>query len=48
MLSTKKDNIKENTNQFKELQTNGLEQQRQQFKDTAYNVSNLQKKLMKM
>ena len=39
MSSTKKDNIKENTNQFKENTDRYLEQQRQQFKDTASNVS---------
>ena len=39
MSSTKKDNVKENTNQFKENTDRYLEQQRQQFKDTASNVS---------
>ena len=40
MSSTKKDNIKENTNQLKENTDRYLEQQRQQFKDTASNISN--------
>ena len=39
MSSTKKDNVKENTNQFKENTDRYLEQQRQQFKDTASNIS---------
>jgi hypothetical protein len=39
MSSTKKDNIKESTNQFKENTDRYLEQQRQQFKDTASNIS---------
>ncbi len=40
MSSTKKDNtIKENTNQFKENTDRYLEQQRQQYKDTASNIS---------
>jgi len=39
MSSTKKDNIKESTNQFKENTDRYLEQQRQQFKDTASNMS---------
>ena len=45
MSSTKKDNIKENTNQFKENSGRYLEQQRQQFKDTASNVSNTTEKI---
>ena len=45
MSSTKKDNIKENTNQFKENTDRYLEQQRQQFKDTASNVSNTTEKI---
>ena len=40
MSSTKKDNIKENTNQFKENTDRYLEQQNQQIKNTASNVSN--------
>ena len=39
MSSTKKDNIKESTNQFKETADKYLEQQRQQYKDTASNLS---------
>ena len=39
MSSTKKDNIKESTNQFKESTDRNLEQQRQQYKDTASNLS---------
>ena len=39
MSSTKKDNIKESTNQFKESTDRYLEQQRQQYKDTASNLS---------
>ena len=39
MSSTKKDNVKENTNQFKETTYKYLEQQRQQYKDTASNIS---------
>ena len=39
MSSTKKDNVKENTNQFKENTDRYLEQQRQQYKDTASNIS---------
>ena len=45
MSSTKKDNIKENTNQFKENTDRYLEQQKQQFKDTASNVSNTTEKI---
>ena len=40
MSSTKKDNVKENTNQFKENTDRYLEQQRQQYKNTASNISN--------
>jgi hypothetical protein len=40
MSSTKKDNVKENTNQFKENTDRYLEQQNQQIKNTASNVSN--------
>jgi hypothetical protein len=39
MSSTKKDNIKETTNQFKESTDRYLEQQRKQYKDTASNIS---------
>ena len=39
MSSTKKDNVKENTNQFKENTDRYLEQQRQQYKNTASNIS---------
>jgi hypothetical protein len=39
MSSTKKDNVKENINQFKENTEDTLEQQRQQYKDTASNIS---------
>jgi len=45
MSSTKKDNIKENTNQFKENTDRYLEQQRQQYKDTVSNVSNTTEKI---
>ncbi len=45
MSSTKKDNIKENTNQFKENTDRYLEQQRQQFKDIVSNVSNTTEKI---
>ncbi|MGH9979972.1 MAG: hypothetical protein ACRD6U_00285 [Nitrososphaeraceae archaeon] len=45
MSSTKKDNIKENTNQFKENTDRYLEQQRQQFKETASNLSNTTEKI---
>ena len=38
MSSTKKDNIKENTDRY-------LEQQRQQFKETASNLSNTTEKI---
>ena len=43
MSSTKKDTVKENTNQFKENTDRYLEQQRQQYKDTASNISNYRK-----
>lgn len=39
MSSTKKDEIKENANKFKESTERYLEQQKQQFKDTASNLS---------
>ena len=39
MSSTKKDTIKESTNQFKESTDRYLEQQRQQYNDTASNLS---------
>ena len=39
MSSTKKDNVKENTNQFNENTDRYVEQQRQQYKDTASNIS---------
>ena len=45
MSSTKKDNIKENTNQFKENTDRYLEQQRQQYKDTASNLSQTREKI---
>jgi gas vesicle protein len=46
MSSTKKDNIvKENTNQFKETTDNYLEQQRQQYKNTASNISQTTEKI---
>ena len=45
MSSTKKDNIKENINQFKETTDNYLEQQRQQYKDTASNISQTTEKI---
>jgi len=45
MSSTKKDNIKENTNQFKETADKYLEQQRQQYKDTASNISQTTEKI---
>src|SRR5688500_14764940 len=45
MSSTKKDNIKENDNQFKETTDNNLEQQRQQYKDTASNISQTTEKI---
>ena len=45
MSSTKKDNVKENTNQFKENTDRYLEQQRQQYKDTASNISQTTEKI---
>ena len=46
MSSTKKDNVKESTaNQFKETTDRYLEQQRQQYKDTASNVSDTTEKI---
>lgn len=46
MSSTKKDNIvKESTNQFNESTDNYLEQQRQQYKDTASNISQTTEKI---
>ena len=45
MSSTKKDNIKENANQFKETTDNYLEQQKQQYKDTASNISQTTEKI---
>jgi ABC-type transporter Mla subunit MlaD len=45
MSSTKKDNIKENTNQFKENTDRYLEQQRQHFNDTASNLSQTTEKI---
>ncbi len=46
MSSAKKDNVKESTtNQFKETTDRYLEQQRQQYKDTASNVSDTTEKV---
>jgi gas vesicle protein len=45
MSSTKKDNVKESTNQFKETTDRYLEEQRQQYKDTASNVSDTTEKI---
>ena len=45
MSSTKKDNVKENINQFKENTDRYLEQQRQQYKDTASNISQTTEKI---
>jgi hypothetical protein len=45
MSSTKKEDVKEGTNQFKESTDRYLEQQKQQFKDTASNVSNTTEKI---
>ena len=46
MSSTKKDDIKESTNnQFKETTDRYLEQQRQQYKDTASNFSQITEKI---
>ena len=46
MSSTKKDNIKEeSTNQFKETTDRYLEKQRQQYNDTASNISQITEKI---
>ena len=47
MSSTKKDNIKEEStaNQFKETTDRYLEQQKQQYKDTASNISQITEKI---
>ena len=45
MSSTKKDNIKESTNQFKESTNKYLDEQRQQFNDTASNLSRTTEKI---
>ena len=45
MSSTKKDDVKENINQFKETTERYLEQQRQQYKDTASNMSQTTEKI---
>ena len=45
MSSTKKDDVKENINQFKETTERYLEQQRQQYKDTASNLSQTTEKI---
>jgi hypothetical protein len=46
MSSTKKDNVKESTtNKFKETTDKYLEQQRQQYKDTASNISQTTEKI---
>ena len=45
MSSTKKDNIKESTNQFKESTNKYLDEQRQQFNDTASNLSQTTEKI---
>jgi ABC-type transporter Mla subunit MlaD len=45
MSSTKKDDIKENTNQFKESTDRYVDQQKQQIKDTASNVSDTTEKI---
>jgi gas vesicle protein len=45
MSSTKKDNLKENTNQFKESTDRYLEQQKQQYKDTVSNLSDTTEKI---
>ena len=46
MSSTKKDNVKESTtNQFKETSDRYLEQQRQQYNDTASNISDTTEKI---
>ena len=43
MYSTKKDEIKENTNQFKESTDRYVDQQKQQIKDTTSNLSDYRK-----
>ena len=45
MSLTKKDDVKENTNQFKETTDRYLEQQRQQYQDTASNISQTTEKI---
>ncbi len=45
MSSTKKDNVKESTNQFKETTDRYLEQQRQQYNDTTSSVSDTTEKI---
>ena len=45
MSSAKKDTIKESINQFKESTDRYLEQQRQQYKDTASNLSQTTEKI---
>ena len=45
MSSTKKDNVKENINQFNETTEKYLEQQRQQYKDTASNICQATEKI---
>ena len=45
MFSTKKDDIKENINQFKESTDIYVDQQKQQIKDTASNVSDTTEKI---
>ena len=45
MSSTKKDDIKENVNKFKESTDRYVDQQRQQYKDTASNISQTTEKI---
>jgi ABC-type transporter Mla subunit MlaD len=45
MSSTKKDDVKENTNRTKESTERYLEQQKQQYKDTASNLSQTTEKI---
>ena len=45
MSSTKKDNIKETTSQFRESTDRYLEQQRQQYNDTASNIPKTTEKI---
>jgi exonuclease VII large subunit len=47
MSSTKKDNVKETTNQLKESTDRYIEQQRQQYNDTASNISQATDKVNK-